>query len=140
MLLNICSTRKMHFLMGNFTGRAPEGDSLTAPQQLGFHGEKRFGCQPWPDHTDVALYAHRLPPAKNPTHPSHRAAYLSLIQGFRSRFSPKCSVTRAVARQRVPAWKTRVGFLDVDGGCYQHFRQLNKGVATKNKSGSQFHR
>lgn len=37
-------------------------------------------------------------------------------------------------------WKARVGLLDVGGDRRQHFRQLNKELATKNKSCSRFHR
>lgn len=41
--------------------------------------------------------------------------------------------------REVLEWKARVGLLDVGGDRRRHFRQLNKELATKNKSCSRFH-
>lgn len=61
-----------HFSIGNFTGRAPESDPLTAPQQLVFTGKgisgASLGHATPTGFCSLALYTHHLPPAKTP-HP-----------------------------------------------------------------------
>lgn len=66
---------KMHISMGNLTGRAPEGDPLTAPQQLGFHRDRHFvrpasatscrlDCPCW-SHTPITFQWLKIPPSSS---------------------------------------------------------------------------
>lgn len=139
MLPNICSVRKMYFSKGNFTGRASDGNTLTAAQLSWGKAFQVPASTMLTGLCSLVPYIHPLLPAPNPPHSPHRVALSRLTWALGPSAPPKRGITRATVLQRVLEWKVRVGLLDVVGDCYQHFRQLNIGVATKNKSCSQFY-
>lgn len=105
-LSNIYSTRKTHFSVENFMGRAPEGTPLTALQDVGFPEERYFM---WLHHTDQVLLPDTiyLSPSTGQKSLSlpYRVAFPSPAWDFRSRSSSKAV---SQEQQNGRGWKVRV--------------------------------